>query len=244
METQTTPQIEKRTGLPECWQALEDCLHAGIDRVILYGPPGTGKTFAGMNYGNVANGAYRVTCTDDMTDLQVTGALMPTGNNGAWAWIQGAALKAWKTGGRLVIDEIDKAGADVFATLLNMLDSPESASWEQPNTNQVYRPQQGFSAIMTTNIEDMAELPEALGDRFPVAIRINQPHPDALELLSRDLRTIAVQLADAGEQRISLRKFMAFDKLRAKLGDEQSAKIIFTDRASSILDAMKVNSIS
>jgi len=218
METQTTPQIEKRTGLPECWQALEDCLHAGIDRVILYGPPGTGKTFAGMNYGNVQNGAYRVTCTDDMTDLQVTGALMPTGNNGAWAWIQGAALKAWKTGGRLVIDET--------------------------NTNQVYRPQQGFSAIMTTNIEDMAELPEALGDRFPVAIRINQPHPDALELLSRDLRTIAVQLADAGEQRISLRKFMAFDKLRAKLGDEQSAKIIFTDRASSILDAMKVNSIS
>jgi hypothetical protein len=37
---------------------------------------------------------------------------------------------------------------------------------------------------------------------------------------------------------------MAFDKLREKLGDEQSAKIIFTDRASSILDAMKVNSIS
>jgi len=91
---------------------------------------------------------------------------------------------------------------------------------------------------MTTNIEDMAELPEALGDRFPVAIRINQPHPDAIALLSRDLRTIAVQLADAGEQRISLRKFMAFDKLREKLGDEQSAKIIFTDRASSILDAM------
>ena len=233
--------------LPECWKAFNECLEAGIDRIILFGPSGIGKTYAGMSMGNVEAGAFRLVCTEDMTNMDVTGGFMPS-KHGGFQWLDGSALKAWKgngvNGGRLIVDEIDKAGGDVFATLLAMLDSPESASWEQPNTNQVYRPQDGFSAIMTTNIEDMAELPEALGDRFPVAIRINQPHPDAIALLSRDLRTIAVQLADAGEQRISLRKFMAFDKLREKLGDEQSAKIIFTDRASSILDAMKVNSIS
>ncbi len=36
------------TKLPECWQALEDTLNAGIDRVILFGPSGIGKTYAGL----------------------------------------------------------------------------------------------------------------------------------------------------------------------------------------------------
>jgi MoxR-like ATPase len=96
---------------------------------------------------------------------------------------------------------------------------------------------------MTTNIEDMAELPEALADRFPVRIRINQPHPNALRRLSRDLRQVAVQMADAGSQRISLRTFMAFDSMRKSLGDEKAAKIIFANRAEGILDAIRINSV-
>ena len=237
--TTTTTQ----TALPECWQQLEDVLTHGVDRVILYGPPGTGKTFAGLNFGSVENGSYRITCTEDMTNLQVEGAFLPLGNNGEFGWCEGSALKAWKTGGRLVVDEIDKAGSDVFATLLNFLDTPESASWEHPKTGEVYRPTAGFSAVMTTNLEDMTELPEALADRFPVRIRINQPHPSALARLSRDLRPIAVNLADAGEQRISLRTFLAFDGMRADLGDARAAKIIFGDRAEGILEALKVNSV-
>jgi hypothetical protein len=51
-------------------------------------------------------------------------------------------------------------------------------------------------------------------------------------------------MADAGKNRISLRTFMAFDKLRKQLGDERSAKIIFGDRASSVLDAIAVDKIS
>jgi MoxR-like ATPase len=96
---------------------------------------------------------------------------------------------------------------------------------------------------MTTNIEDMRELPMALADRFPVRIRINAPHPTALEKLSRDLRDYAVRMADAGNRRISLRTFMSFDKLRKQLGDERSARIIFGDRAESILDAIAVDKV-
>jgi MoxR-like ATPase len=96
---------------------------------------------------------------------------------------------------------------------------------------------------MTTNIENMEELPMALADRFPVRIRINAPHPSALQKLSPELRGYAVRMADAGKQRVSLRTFMAFDKLRKQLGDERSAKIIFGERASSVLDAMAVDKI-
>lgn len=233
--------------LPDCWQTLQDCMDSGIDRIILFGPSGIGKTYAGLNFGNVTGGAHRLVCTEDMTNMDVTGAFMPD-SNGRFSWVAGSALKAWEgngiTGGRLIVDEIDKASGDVFATLLAMLDSPESASWENPETGRVHRPREGFSAVMTTNIEHMEELPTALADRFPVRIRINAPHPTALTNLSTDLHEYAVRMADAGERRISLRAFYAFDKLRKTLGKEKAAIIIFGKRAESILDAIAINGVS
>lgn len=240
MNTTTTP-------LPECWQTLQDCLNNGIDRIILFGPSGIGKTYAGLTMGNVNAGAYRLVCTEDMTNMDVTGAFMPD-SSGRFSWVSGSALKAWEgngiNGGRLIVDEVDKASGDVFATMLSMLDSPESASWENPETGRVHRPKEGFSAIMTTNIESMDELPTALADRFPVRIRINTPHPNALTTLSPDLHDYAVRMADAGKRRISLRAFYAFDKLRKSLGADRAARIVFHERAESILDAIAVNGVS
>ena len=235
------------TNLPKCWQNVQKALNSGIDRIILLGPSGTGKTFAGLNYGNVSAGAWRMICTEDMTNAEVTGTFMPQGD-GTWKWNNGSAIKAWNgdgvNGGRLVIDEVDKMSGDVLGTALSMLDSPESASWENPETGRVYRPLPGFSSVMTTNIEDMRELPTALVDRFPVRIRIDQPHPDALLRLSPDLRGVAVRLADAGSQRVSLRAFYALDELRSALSLEEACEIVFGDRAGSIMDAMKVDALS
>lgn len=236
-----------QTKLPECWQALEDALTNGIDRVILYGPSGIGKTYAGMNIGDIEAGAFRLVCTEDMTNMDVTGGFMPDGK-GSFKWLNGSALKAWEgngvNGGRLIVDEIDKASGDVYATLLAMLDSPESATWEHPDTGRVHRPKAGFSALMTTNVENMGELPTALTDRFPIKIRINEPHPTALLRLSPDLRDFAVRMADAGDRRISLRAFIAFDTMRKTLGADRSAVLTFGDRAESILDAIAINKVS
>jgi len=236
----------KEGSLPQCWQDFEDCLNAGIDRIILFGPSGIGKTYAGMNMGNVEAGAYRLVCTEDMTNMDVTGGFMPS-NNGGFQWLDGSALKAWKgngsIGGRLIVDEIDKAGGDVFATLLAMLDSPESASFEHPETGEVVRPRDGFSAVMTTNIENMGELPTALADRFTVRIRINATHPTALLRLSEDLRKYAVRMADAGDDRISLRAFLALDKLRASVGLPRACELTFGRRAKQILDALAVDGV-
>lgn len=239
-------KAEGAQNLPQCWADVENALNAGIDRLILFGPPGTGKTYAGLNLGDVNAGAYRLICTEEMTNADVTGHYKPNAQ-GAWAWQEGSAIKAWQgdgqRGGRLVIDEIDKAGGDVFATLLAMTDSPESAKWEHPESGRLVRPLDGFSVVMTTNIEHMNELPEALKDRFPVAIRINQPHPNALALLSADLRNYAVRMADAGERRISLRTFFAFDKLRKSLGDQESARLVFGKQAESVLDAIAIDKV-
>jgi MoxR-like ATPase len=181
-----------------------------------------------------------------MTNMDVTGGFMPNGKGG-FMWLDGSALKAWKgngtEGGRLIVDEVDKASGDVFATLLAMLDSPESASFEHPETGEVIRPLGGFSAIMTTNIENMGELPTALADRFPIRIRINEPHPSALLRLSPDLRKYAVRMADAGDDRISLRAFIALDKLRASVGMERACSLTFGDRSRQILDALAIDGV-
>lgn len=231
-------------NLPQCWQDFEDVMTAGYDRVILYGPPGTGKTFAGLNYGNIEGGAWRLQCTDDMTNADVTGHYIPNGER--WEWKDGSAIKAWQgngsIGGRLVIDEIDKAGGDVFATLLAMTDSVESAEWQRPSDGALIRPVNGFSVVMTTNIEDMDDLPQALKDRFPVAIRINRPHPSALMRLSERIRAYAATTVDAEEgRRISLRAWMAFEKLAVSHGDEKAARLVFGRRAEGILDAIKID---
>jgi MoxR-like ATPase len=232
-------------NLPQCWQDVQDAINAGIDRLILFGPPGTGKTYAGLHYGDIEAGAWRLICTEDMTNGDVTGHYIPSGNE--WSWKDGSAVKAWQgdgiRGGRLVVDEIDKAGGDVFATLLAMTDTPDSAKWERPSDGRTIAPKDGFSVVMTTNVEDMRELPEALRDRFPVAIRINQPHPSAIALLSRDLQGYAVRMADAGERRISLRTFYAFDKLRKSLGDERAAQMILGQQAQSFVDAIAIDKV-
>ena len=41
---------------------------------------------------------------------------------------------------------------------------------------------------MTTNLEELDDIPVALRDRFPVTIRIDRPHPGRLQSLSSDLR--------------------------------------------------------
>jgi MoxR-like ATPase len=237
------------SNIPVCWQDVADALACGIDRMILFGPPGTGKTYAGLHQGDVVAGSHRLICNEDMTAADVTGHYKPAGAD-KWTWIDGSVIKAWQgdgvRGGRVVADEIDKASGDVLSLLLAMFDTAESASWEHPETGRIIRPREGFSVVMTTNIEDMRELPTALRDRFPVAIRINTPHPDALLCLPEDLRGAAAASADADKsRRFSIRTFQAFAKLRENGMDvERAARMTFGPRASDILDAILVNGVA
>lgn len=242
MNTNTT------IDMPQCWRDVHDVLDAGADRIILYGPPGTGKTYTGLHLGNVTNGAWRLICTDEMTAADITGHWMP-GPNNTWVWHDGAVIKAWEgngiNGGRVVADEVDKANGDVLGLMLAMFDSVESATWQNPDTGRTIRPRPGYSVFMTTNIERMEELPDALKDRFPNAFRINTPHPLALETLSPDLRKAAAQSADADKtRRFSLRTFKEFDARREALGDERAARIYFGRCADDILDAIAINKVA
>ena len=98
---------------------------------------------------------------------------------------------------------------------------------------------------MTSNIEDLGDIPAALLDRFAVAIRIDRPHPSAVASLSDDLRApaLAGSLGPPG-RRISLRSFYAFDDLRRHCGATRAAHLVFgAEGAVGVLDALAIGAL-
>jgi hypothetical protein len=241
--------LVERDVVGQCWRDFDDVLEAGLSRILLYGPPGTGKTYGALHFGVGESVAERLVCTEDLTSGDVTGSWIPS-RQGYFEWREGPAIRAWRgvegRGGRLVVDEVDRASGDALSTLLAITDSPASAKWRNPDTLEWVRPGPEFSVVMTSNIEDLEEVPRALRDRFPVSIRIDRPHPSALVSLSSDLREPALSGSLGPEhRRVSLRSFYAFDDLRRHHGTSRAAQLVFGDAvAQSVLDALTIGAVS
>ena len=220
------------------WEMANFAMSNGIDRILLYGVPGTGKTYYGLNYGNVAN-SYRLVCTDEMTDGELIGKYKQH-DNGIWRFEEGVALKAWRTGGRLVVDEINRANSDVESRLMAVIDTVSSSSFENPDTGEIIRPQAGFSVVATMNGEP-EDLAPAVLDRLVVQVNITEAHPDAIASMPEYLRDIAKQYtsAEAGDDRYSLRSFIAFHTAYKASGDlETSAHLTLPKIAEGLVDAL------
>lgn len=240
---QPTPTTQP-TEQPQCWRDFHALMTADTRRVILFGQPGTGKTFAAMKYGSHKT-AHRLICTEDMTDADIVGCWQPSREG--WHWREGKAVTAWRNGDRLVIDEIDRASGDVLSVLLAMTDTAESSSWQNPETGETVTPHPDFSVVMTTNLERMTDLPDALRDRFPIALRIDTPHPDALARLPREYQNTARALADHSdpEQRASLRAFLELARLEVHLGRAEAARLIFgADRATELVNTWNLATLA
>lgn len=124
-----------------------------------------------------------------------------------------------------------------------MTDTAASASFTRPDTGEVVRPAAGFSVVLTSNVSDPDDLPTALRDRFPVAICINEAHPNALAQLPSDLREVAAAFCSAtDERRASLRAFGAFAQfLGAGVARDYAARLAFgEERGAAVIEALGV----
>lgn len=206
-------------------------------RVLLYGVPGTGKTYQANTLGlSKEQGVYNITLTQDSTAAELMGHYIAT-DSGGFEWLDGVGVRAWKEGARLVINEIDHAGVDVMTFLHALLDDPKFAKFTLPNKDkEVVRPAEGFQIVATMNGTPQ-DLSDALSDRFPVKIEVNEVHPDALEALPNKLKAVYQDYNYSAN--FSVRKWTAFAELLDKGCElEVAARAIFPDDTSNIIDAM------
>lgn len=241
--------------MSSCWNDLAGALASGTDRILLYGPPGTGKTYFALNHHLNHRGreraSHRVLCSPDMTTADVDGLWRPAKDE--WKFVEGAALRAWSNGDRLILDELDQASGDVLTALLLICDSDGSAVREHPETGDRLSPAPGFQIIATTNAERLTDLPAALIDRFPVKINISTVNPEAVAKLPVYLRDIATAYANRPTDRYSLRSFFAYDRLRSVVESGRNAdgdpvemdrdtalRLVFGHEAQAIGEALRV----
>lgn len=236
MATSTRKPAAKPLG---AWDKAEFAI-AHSSRVLLHGLPGTGKTYFGLTKG-LAQGqkAYRLICTEEMSDADLIGGYRQSGN-GTWKFREGVGIKAWREGARLVVDEINRMNSDVESRLMALTDTEVSASWQNEETGEVIKPHANFSVVATMNGEP-EDLAPAILDRFVVRCEVNLPHPDAILALPEYLRGLAASLTDPSEaqHRYSIRNFVVFEQLYSKTKDlTVCVQAVFPEAADQIIDAL------
>lgn len=222
------------------WDKATFALANGLGRVLLYGPPGTGKTYFGMNYHLDGQSAYRLICTEEMTDADLIGG-QKMGNDGIWRFREGVGIKAWREGARLVVDEINRVNSDVESRLMALIDTGASSSWENPDTGEVVKPDPRFSVVATMNGHP-DDLGAAIRDRLVVSVEIETPHEDGIMALPEYLRDLARSVTSRhGDDRHSLRSFVEFARLYERTNDAvRSAMVTMPNLVDSIVDGIAI----
>ena len=224
------------------WEQADFALANGLGRVLFYGAPGTGKTFYAMNYHLNDKKAYRLICNDEMTENHITGmwkTKADANGNMVLAFQEGVAIQAWRTGGRLVVDEINRANSDAESVLMAMIDTVHSSSWTNPETGEVVTPHPDFSVVATMNGEP-EDLGRAIQDRLVVQLEVNSPHPDGIKALPEYLRDLAMSFGSrAGHDRYSLRNFVEFSALYERTKNLQySAQVCLPRIQETLMDTL------
>lgn len=226
------------------WNHIEKILHHA-KRVYIYGPPGIGKTYAAQAMGNQRGiGTYSLTLTEETPAAELRGHYIPN-EAGAFQWHDGPVIRAMKTGGTLILNEITHASPDAWSFLFPILENAATAKLTLPTGETVEASPDMF--VVATDNQAPEDIPDALRDRFTVSLEITEPHPDAIAMLPENIRETALNsiVNSEGSERVSLRAWFEYVLLKEPLGPELASEAVFGRRnASGILEALAINTTS
>lgn len=226
------------------WSVTEIVLNARTPRMLLYGPPGIGKSYLPARWAKDNDWDFlSVTLTDQTPASELAGHFILKGND--FVWHDGMVSRAWRMTNEgkhvlLEINEIVEAGADAEVFLHNALDDPEFARLDLP-TGETLRPVPDRLMVVATMNADPRALREALRDRFPVKIHVEEPHPDAFLALPKDLRPLAMEMTNSGRDkdvRMSIRPFVAYAQLRQTIDPTAAAYAVFGQDSNDLIAAL------
>ncbi len=212
-----------RTNVEIVTRALE----LGMN-VVLKGHPGVGKSFLVRYLCNRTNRPlYRVTLSETTYREDLLGSLhLVSGNDGETVteWVDGPLTEAARTGGILLLDEINAADANTAAALNAVMEQQETRTLSIPQTGEQIRPHEQFRVVGTANpgYQGTYELNAAFEDRFRHV---------KLEYLPTDVETELVfertQLDDRHES--DIRELVSFaNRLREAYDDGELGTPITT----------------
>lgn len=224
--------------------ALDAAARGGERRIIAEGPPATGKSTFPFQWAK-RNGweSYSVTCSEETSGQDIIGKYILRGAEMVWADSPG--LLAWRRslmpnvkGIVLILNEVDKLGADALTQSYGLMDDPEIACMTLP-TNETIRPNQTKIIYFGTTNGSRDDLPEGLQSRFSVRVKVTQVNPDIAKSVADDLKNLITNCYST-DNSLDPRAILAFDKYR-KVGvaDDVAAALTFGDRAREVLNAIR-----
>ena len=212
-------QVKKRDGMSisrmEVTKIVE-LAHELEQHVLLYGPIGTGKTTAGRAAATKGQLVFHISLTSEQSAAALVGHYIP--KEGSFEWHDGPALRAWRTGGLLLIDEVDKSSPDCGDVLHMILNDFSVAEYTLP-TNETVKPVKGFRVVATMNGVP-SDLPEAVRDRFTCCIRVGEPDEGQYKQLSTKMEKLCrgVYKTNANKVKYSFRQLRMLDRLMREKG--------------------------
>lgn len=153
-------QIEVKLPTGQVHQ-IEGKAHASLPRtvrlaaarrnVLLIGPAGSGKThLAGQVAQALGLPFAHISCSAGMSEGQLTGRLLPTGEAGKFEYVRSDFVKAYEEGGVFLFDEIDAADSNTLLVLNSALANGQMALTNRP-ASPVAKKHPDFVAIAAAN---------------------------------------------------------------------------------------------
>lgn len=135
-------------------QVVTKALDAGMN-VVLNGPPGVGKSYlARYICARTNRPLYRVTLSETTYREDLLGHLQlvaTPGGDSVTSWVDGPLTRAVRTGGVLLLDEINAADANTAAALNAVMERDGTRSLTIPQTGEAVDPHEEFRVIATAN---------------------------------------------------------------------------------------------